>query len=427
MVGLFLVGGSAMAQDKEALKAQKAAQKEAESTLKKAKNTYEMSIPNAQYGRKETDYEKLATARQLIESAMQNQYTKDDANTWKTATEIMYEYYKKQDNEVKADPDNESLKSEFLQTGIQLLTSCCKYDSLIVLDPKAKPEEVKKERQKYQIMGINAATQLLQASQNFSNSDSPEDLKLGVKYSEQFLYAMEESHLLKDFENENREDWITYAKAFRAQSYLNIPGTPEATVVSAYESLMNTKFKGTAYQALANYYRESNKAKQNQYLQAGLDALKGEAELRDLRANFALILMQNLFQAGDKEGFLKTAQVVKSEFSDVDGAINAYLMEGQLAFEDKKYDEAKKIFLAAKEVFPSDDKCLLMAARCAWMKAQNDGSKKADMDEAINLFTQLEKENPESPELWGESLYILYNNTQQTAQAAKYKKYYKVK
>lgn len=62
MVGLFLFSAS-YAQDKEALKAQKEAQKEAEKVVKKAKTTYELSIPNAQYGRKETDFEKLGTTR----------------------------------------------------------------------------------------------------------------------------------------------------------------------------------------------------------------------------------------------------------------------------------------------------------------------------------------------------------------------------
>lgn len=46
------------------------------------------------------------------------------------------------------------------------------------------------------------------------------------------------------------------------------------------------------------------------------------------------------------------------------------------------------------------------------------------MEAAISLFKQLEAANPEDPELWGESLYILYNNTQQAALAAPYKKYY---
>ena len=427
MVCLFLVCNTSIAQDKEALKAEKAARKEAASTLKKARNTYEMSIPNEQYGRKETDFEKLASARELIESAMQNQYTKDDADTWEIATNILYEYYKKQENEVKADPDNEKIKTDFLALSIKLLDSTCKYDSLIQLDPKAKPEVVKANHTKFQIMGVNAATQLLQAAQNLSNSDKPEELKEGVKYAELFLNTMEKSHLMSDFKHENLKDWITYAKAFRTQSYFNIPGTPEATIVEVYQALMDTQFKATAYQALSNYYRESNKAKQNQYLQEGLEALKDNADMHDIRANFALILMQNLFQSGDIEGFKKIAQVVKNEFKTTDGAVNAYLMEGQLAFENKKFDEAKTIFLEAKEAFPDDDKCLLMAARSAWMKAQNNGSKKEDMNEAINLFLQLEKENPEDPELWGESLYILYNNTQQTAQAAKYKKYYKAK
>lgn len=424
MVGLFLIT-TANAQDKEALKAQKEAKKAAESAFKKAKSTYEMSIPNETYGRKETDFEKLAGALPLIETAMESEYTRDNADTWKVAANIMFEFYKKQDNEVKADPDNEQLKADFLDKSSKLLTYSIKYDSLVVLDPKVKPEDIKKEHPKYQVIGVNAATQILQAAQNYSNSDKAEDLVLGAKYSEFFLYAMEKSHLMSDFTHENLEDWKTYAKAFRAQSYYNIPNTPEEKVISVYQDLMSTKYKGVAYQSLSNYYREKDVAKQNKYLQEGIDALKGDAEQNDLRANFALILMQNLFRSGDKAGFKKIAQLIKDEYSENPDAINAYLMEGQMAFEDRNYDEAKNIFLEANKKFPDDSKCLLMAARSVWMKAQSTGSKKADMDEAISLFKQLEEENPEDPELWGESLYILYNNTQQTALAAKYKKYYK--
>ncbi|MDE5738759.1 MAG: hypothetical protein K2H92_00380, partial [Bacteroidaceae bacterium] len=119
------------------------------------------------------------------------------------------------------------------------------------------------------------------------------------------------------------------------------------------------------------------------------------------------------------------AKLIKEEFSDNSNAINAYLMEGQMAFEDKQYDEAKAIFLEAKSKFPDEPKCLLMAARSAWQKAIVGGSKKADMDEAIRLFKQLEAEEADDPEMWGEPLYILYNNTQQPALAAKYKQYYK--
>jgi predicted Zn-dependent protease len=281
----------------------------------------------------------------------------------------------------------------------------------------------------------------LQAAQNASNSDNQEELKSGVKYAETFLNIMEKSSLMKDLEKntltknftrEQIDEWLTYAKIFRAQSYFNITGTPEATIVSAYEALMNTKYKSVAYNSLSNYYRETDKAKQNKYLVAGIEALKDDPEQKDLRANFAFIHMQNLYNGGnykseDKEELKKAIQLIKDEFSDEDNAVNAYLMDGQMAFDEKKYAEAKEIYQAAKAKFPDEERCLIMAARSAWMIAQTNGSKKADLEEAIKLFKELEAATPSEPEFWGESLYILYNNTQQTALAAKYKKYYKAK
>ena len=424
MVGFFLISTANAQEDKEALKAQKEAQKEAEHTLKKARTTYELSIPNPQYGRKETDFEKLGGALPLIQSARENEYTVNNMQTWRVSADIEYEYNKKLDNEVKADPDNSELMEKYVESCANLVTYCIKFDSLMQEAPKVKADEKKTNHERYRNMATNPAIQLLQASQGYSNGESEDSLKKGLKYSELFSYAMEKSSLMSDFKNEKLDEWKTYAKAFRAQSLLNMKGTSEETIVNAYKALMGTTFKANAYQSLVNYYRDKDQAKQNQYLQEGIEALKGDAERKDLRANFAIMLMQSQFQKGDKEGFKKTAALVKSEFSDNDNAINAYLMEGQMAFEDKNFDEAKAIFLAAKEKFPDEPKTLLMAARSAWMKAQNNGSKKEDMEEAIKLFRQLEDENADDPDLWGESLYVLYNNTNQTALRDKYKKYY---
>lgn len=422
---LMLLSTGAQAQDKEALKAQKEAQKEAKNAFKKARNTYEMSIPNAQYGRKETDFEKLATTLPFIQAAMQSEYTKNDADTWQVAACIELEYFKKLENETKADPDNESLRQSFIESAERLASYSVKYDSLLALDTKIKPEEFKKEHTQYQLYAVNAAIQILQAAQNASNSDDQAELAKGAKYSEEYLGIMTKSNLMKDFENKDLPSWITYAKAFRAQSYLNLNGAPEEKIVESYKELMTTNYKGIAYQSLSNYYNQKgDKAKQNEYLQQGIDALKGDAEQASLRANFVLILMQNLFQQDDIEGFKKIAQIMKTEYPDNENAVNAYLMEGQAAFEAKDFLTAKNIFIQASEKYPSEPKCLLMAARSAWMYAQTNGSKKADMEAAISLFKQLEAANPEDPELWGESLYILYNNTQQAALAAPYKKYY---
>ena len=149
MVGLFLIS-SAYAQDKAALKAQKEAEKEAKATFKKAKSTYETSIPNEAFGRKETDFEKLATAVPLIESAIQNEFTNKDMDTWKVASDIQQEFYNKENNEVKADPDNEQLKKNFLETGSKLVTYLQKYDELLAQDAKMKPEEKDPIHQKNQ-------------------------------------------------------------------------------------------------------------------------------------------------------------------------------------------------------------------------------------------------------------------------------------
>jgi hypothetical protein len=441
MVGLFLLS-SAYAQDKAALKAQKEAEKEAKSTFKKAKTIYETSIPNKEFGRTVTDFEKLSTALPLIESAVQNEYTNKDVDTWKVASDIQYEYYQKENNDLKADPDNEQLKKKFLETNMKLINYCQKYDEYLPQETKMKPEERSTIHQQNQIKAANSALPLLQAAQNASNSDDQEELKLGVKYADTFLDIMEKSSLMKDLEQntltknftrEQIDEWLTYAKVFRAQSYFNIPGTPEETIVSAYEGLMNTKYKGVAYNSLSNYFREKDKAKQNKYLRAGIDALKGDAEQKDLRTNFAFILMQNLYNGGEyekdgnKEPLKQAIKLIKDEFSDDENAVNAFLMDGQIAFDEKKYAEAKEIYQTAYAKFPDEERCLIMAARSAWMVAQTNGSKKADLEEAIKLFKQLEAISPNEPEYWGESLYILYNNTEQTAQAAKYKKYYKAK
>ena len=433
MVGLFLIS-SAYAQDKAALKAQKEAEKEAKATFKKAKSIYETSIPNKEYGREVTDFEKLAGALPLIESAIQNEYTNKDFETWKVATDIMNEYYQKESNELKDDPENEQKRTKLFETSLKLMTYCPKYDDLLALDAKTKPEEKAKIHLANQIITINPALQVLNAAQNASNSDNQAELKKGVEYADLFLNIMEKSNLMKDFKNDkvDLDYYKTYAKVFRAQSLLNIEGTPEADVVAAYEALIPTKSKAIAYNSLSNYFSQKDKVKQNKYLVEGIEALKDDAERQDLRANFAFIYAQNLYNGGnykaeDKESLKKAIQLIKDEFSDNDMAMNAYQMEGQIALNDKKYKEAIDLFLAASEKYPDEEKFLILAAGSAWENAKNNGSKKPDLEEAIKLFKQVEKACPTEPEFWGESLYILYNNTQQTALANQYKKYYKGK
>ena len=406
---------TANAQTKE----EKAAMKEAEKVVKKAQSEYEMGMPNPQYGRKEVKFEKIESAKALIDQALANQYTKEDKQTYKVAADIAAQYYTKYDNQIKA--GDESVKPQFLEVSQDLVNYCIKYDDLYNADPKKKEAEYKTQHTYYQNLATNPAIQCLQASQNLSTSDSQEDLKKGAALASTFVDALTKSHLFSDFQNKSKDEWITYAKAFKAQSLQGIEGTSAAEVEAAYNELVGTKYETTAYSALGNYFRDRDQAKYIEYLKKGME--KADA---DTYPNFAFMIMQNQFQNKQYDECLKTIEEIKAKCPDNENTINAYLMQGQILFEQKQYDKAEATFKEAVEKYPNDDRAITMPAKSAWMKAQASGNK-TDMQHAIDLFKDLQAKYPNESEYWGEPLYILYNNTNNTAMRDKYKKYYNVK
>lgn len=413
--GLMLLSTSINAQDKEALKAEKAAIKDAQSLVKKARQQYEMSIPNAQYGRKETNFEKLDGAKDLIKQAMNNKYVVDNPETWKVATDIYGEYFRKYDELGKLNDADRAIATDY---AYDMTTYAIKYDSLYVLQPKVKDVEKTFVNEQYRNKVTNALLGTINIAQNLSNSESQEDLKKGRKYSELIVRALTKSHLFSTFTHENKIDWITYAKAFFAQSTAGLEGANDAEVEAAYKELYGTKFESVAYNALLNYYREKNKAKYSEYLSYAAENCKDENA-----PMFAFMYIQTLFQEGKKDVCLDRINKFIDKYSDNDNVVNAYLMKGQIYFEDKNYDEAGKVFAEAAVKFPEEERAITMPAKCAWMKAQASGSK-ADRETAIKMFKELETKYPSNPDFWGEPLYILYNNNNQPALRDKYKKYY---
>lgn len=409
---------TANAQSKEELKAQKEAEKEAEKMVKKAKSDYDGCVANPQMGRKETNFEKLAGAKSGIEEALKNPLCQTQLG-YQTATDIAFEYYKKYEAEAKA--GDESAKENLLDISTKLIEYATKFDELYNANPKKKDVEYQATHLRYQPYAVNAAVQCLQASQNLSSGETQEELKKGYAYADAFLNAMD-SHLLSDFTNEAKEDWITYAKAFKAQSLLGLETAKPEEVEAAYAQLMGTKYESVAYSALSNYFREKDSNKYVEYLTKGMNQ-----EGNENAAAFAIMLMQHQFQSENlKDDCLKTIQIIKSKFADNENAINAYLMEGQIYFERKEFAKAETVFNEAVKAYPDDERAITMPAKCAWMKAQNSGDKK-DLQHAIDLFKQLESKFPSNSEYWGEPLYILYNNVSNFPARDKYKKYYNAK
>lgn len=413
-----LIALSASAQDKEALKLEKKAIKEAESLVKKAQSTYESNIANPQMGRKETNFEKLDAARDLINQALENKYVNNNALTYKVAADITNQYYGKVEKEAAAD---ESKQDELLGLANNLVTYCMKYDSLYNLDPKKKDQEYKTAHTIYQTTGINPLLKLLMAAQAKSNSDDQKDVKDAVGYASTVAYGLSESGLFKDFQHESKGEWLDYAKVFKAQSLMSLEGVDPAKVEEAYLALKGSKYEATAYKAIANVYKEKDKAKYVEYLKMGMANTDG-----DNWANFAFQLMMYQFQNDQKDDCVKLIQEIKEKAPDNSNTVRAYLMEGQIYFEKKEFDKAEALFKDCVEKFPEEEQAIPMPARSAWMKAQSTFDKK-DMQHAIDLFKELEAKYPDNSDFWGEPLYILYNNVNNTKERDKYKKYYNVK
>lgn len=421
-LGLIVATSATFAQavDKEALKAQKAAQKEAAALVKKTREKFNGAIANPQLGRKETDYVKMQDALESSNQSIANELNKDNKEAWRNAADIEYVFYKKLEADVKTD---ESLQSQFLASAKRLADYCMKFDKLYSAEPKKNPEEFKKAHQMYQIYACNALIACLQAAQPFSTSDNQETLKMGVELCTVVADGFS-SPLLADIQNiskEQKDEWILYAKIFRAQSMMNIKDSKAEDIENAYKVLEGTKFELTGYQALANYFRDRDQAKYVAYLQKGLAKAEGTESYPPL----LFMLMQHQFTSKQPDECLKTIAIAKEKCANNDNINNAYLMEVQIYFEREQFKEAEQASMEGYEKFPDEPKFLMMAARSSWMYYARHTEDKAALQHTTDLFKKLEAENPDDPDLWGESLYILYNNSNQQDKAKAYKKYYK--
>ena len=112
------------------------------------------------------------------------------------------------------------------------------------------------------------------------------------------------------------------------------------------------------------------------------------------------------------------------EYPDNENTVLAYTFKGELLRMDNKFDDAEKMFLVGAEKFPDNTQCMKMACTSAFQKAQVGGFKAADMQHAVDLLTKAEAAYPQEPEIWGEFLYVLYNNMQKPQLRDKYKKYH---
>lgn len=424
-MGMFLLGVNVNAQSKEELKALKEAQKAAEKMVKDAERNYTMSIPNPQYGRKETNFDRLDGAKATIDEAIKNKYNQDNPMTWKVAADIYKQYYTKYEEASKLD---ESLKPLYIDAATKVVEYDIKYDSLFMLDPKKKEAEKTFVNNQARDNSTNPLLQVLQAAMNYANGETQDDFKKG-RSSAALVDRAFKSHLFSSFKHENLEEWKLYAKTMYAQSTAAIEGISGAEVEKAYEQLFGTKFEVNAYNSLINFYRDNNKEKFMYYLKLAYDNAQDESG-----AQLGLMYIQHLFNDGNKKEAAEAAEKVIQKFPKSDNLSLAYVIRGNILLEDKNYEAAEKFFAEAAAKFPEEETFVPMAARCAMGKT-NGSTNAEDFKHAIAMFKELEAKYPDNPDYWGFNLYYLYNNysvinpkdKSLITSRDKYKKYYNTK
>lgn len=415
----------AQAVDKEALKAEKAAIKEAEGMAKKALSIFNSSKPDPQMGRKETKFDKLDEGRALIREAIANKYNADNAAAFSTAAEIEYLYFNKISDEIKADPENVDLKNQLLECSEAIVNYCVKYEELANADPKMKADQKKVNHTRYQQLAANPVLQCLQGAQFIGNAEgaSVDDLKKAVSLAKLVYNTFEKSALFADFPQKGSDgykDWILYSKVFSAQPLLQIPDASEAEVEEAFTALMDTKFAESAYLQLANYYRERN---QDKYI----DILKKASVAQPENHAIATNLFNYYFINKKYDEAIAQAKMMIEKFPE--DAADMSFKVGVVYFNQEKYAEALENFENAYAKSNDVEHLKNAAIASVQMVIRNESKDEAVIDQlnkkAIELLEQYETLAPEDSELWGPRLYSLYYNTQNTAKAKQYAKYNK--
>ncbi len=359
---------------------------------------------------KNINYEKLAEAQELIESCMKEGVAKDMSKTWFIAGSIQSLYMNKMLAD-RAANDGKMDFEAFFDNQYKIVKYFSECDRL-EHTPDAKGKMPKEEyRPSIQPIAKNCRGNLRNAGGMLANTNPDKSIFYINFYIESASFTIFQGMDDVKIENDSTMGDVYY---YLATAY-KTKGDTISSLPALDKALASKQYGKYACGELAQYYQhKGDKANARKYIDLGF------ANYPDL-PQFGKWLLAAQNQEGDKAGALVTIEKLKELYPDDD---YAYLMKGQILFEQEKFKEAETAFTEARAQFPDNTNCLVMAARSSWMYANRNSSDKAAMNHTIDLFKEVEAAAPEDPSLWGESLYILYNNSNQLDKAKAYKKYY---
>ncbi|MCQ2076073.1 MAG: tetratricopeptide repeat protein [Bacteroidaceae bacterium] len=408
--------------------AQKPKKSTAKADLKKAQTLLDKAVNELKTGASKTlDYTKIDQAWELLQNCMEDPITNGGVDTWSTAGRCQVFYMNKMLNDRTANNGQFADVNAFFDNQERIVSYFSKMDSISSLPPKfdgkhmpkfVNPEEAKKNHD-YALMNAKAPRDNLLIAGNMLMEKNP---KQAMHYLDVYFSTFD-APLFREC-NYHETDTMQYdANLFYAMCLIPEAKTPADTakIISYLEKAMPSKKNGQAVciQIMQIYHDQGNMTKWAEMCRKGVAEYPEEPAFLTNLLNFEMN-SQNWDEA------LKLADKLIANFPDKD---YGYYQRGAIYYQQRNLDKAIQAFTEATQHSPESVDAWAGVGNSAWMLAQNNASNKELSKkyyaQAIEAYEHAHDIAPDREDIWGYPLYAIYNNTQNTAKAAQYKKYNK--
>lgn len=391
--------------------------------VNKLKNKIEYSSTPINLDFSNLDAEKVQELRDLIEPALTNPESENMHLLWEYAARMKMHDMSEMLKARAANNNQFEDINAFFDNQYDIVTYCERYQKLITTPNEKgklplKEEELTKKHNLMQQLASGPRDNLLVAASNMVNDQPDKSIKFLDLYYASFSDPLFADAAKKEgLDAQLNDSYYIYATALKSSNddaakrkeYLS-KATASANYGknALYELMEMAKADGD----MATWKTLCDEA-MNKYPDEGL---------------FGRALLQQYMNDKEEAKAIELADKLIAR-NEAQGTNDEwpYYFKAIANFNQEKLDVAYECFTKAAEIKPDFADAFSSAGTTAWKIAQNSAKDKQKSTEwynkAIQNFEKAREVAPEKPELWGYSLYAVYNNSGNTAKAAEFKKY----
>lgn len=406
--GLLLLGDCAMAQ---------------KANVNKLKNRIEYASTPVSLDFSNVDSDKVEEFRALITPALTHPESENMHLLWKYALRLKVYDMNAMLKARTANNNEFEDANAFFENQYDIVVYAERYQKLITT-PNAKgkmplrEEELQKEHALAQQIGVGPRGNLYVAATNVVNTDPARTIKYLDLY-----YASFQDPLFADAPaREGQEEQIIDSYYIYATALKGMNGDSVLRKEYLEKAADSPSFGKNALYELMEMAKSAND------MQTWKSICEKAMQKFPEEGIFGRSLLQQYMtdKQEDKAIALADQLIAKNEAAGTPDEWPHYF-KAIACFNQDKMEDAYENFTKAAEINTDFADALSSAGTTAWKIAQSAGSDKAKRDawyaNAIDQFEKCRQLAPDKENLWGYSLYAIYNNTGKTEKAKEFKKY----